>query len=66
VAEEVQLIISEVGMDMASRARIALAMPPGETLTEAEQELATRVQVPEQSAADLDAEDNEADDEGNP
>ena len=62
VAEEVQLIISEVGMDMASRARIALAMPPGETLTEAEQELATRVQVPDQSAADLDAEDNE--DEG--
>ena len=64
VAEEVQLIISEVGMDMASRARIALAMPPGETLTEAEQELATRVQVPDQSAGSLDAEENEENDEG--
>lgn len=64
VAEEVQLIISEVGMDMASRARIALAMPPGETLTEAEQELATRVKVPDQSASADDAEENEADDEG--
>ena len=62
IAEEVQLIISEVGMEMAAHSRIALAMPPGETLTEAEQELATRVQVPDQSAADLDAEDNE--DEG--
>lgn len=59
VAEEVQLIISEVGMDMASRARIALAMPPGETLTEAEQELATRVNVPVQSDAGDDAEDDE-------
>ena len=63
VAEEVQLIVSEVGMDMASRARIALAMPPGETLTEAEQELATRVSVPEQPDTVEDAEDNESEDE---
>ncbi len=64
VADEVRLIISEVGMDMASRARIALAMPPGETLTEAEQELATRVKVPDQPDAELGAEDDEEDDEG--
>jgi hypothetical protein len=59
VAEEVQLIISEVGMEMAAHSRIALAMPPGETLTEAEQELATRVQVPEQSDAAEDSENDE-------
>ena len=59
VAEEVRLIQSEVGLDMAARARIALAMPPGETLTEAEQELATRVNVPEQGDEGEDAEANE-------
>ncbi len=64
ISEEVQLILSEVGMEMAAHSRIALAMPPGETLTEAEQELATRVQVPEQGDPELGAEENEQGDEG--
>jgi Phage portal protein, SPP1 Gp6-like len=63
VDQEVRLIMSELGLDMAGRARIALAAPMGETLEQAVQELADPVEVPEQSGAGLDAEENEADDE---
>ncbi len=51
---EVRAIISEIGMEMASRARIALAMAPGETLYGAEQDLASPVtaKTPDELAAD--------------
>ena len=51
---EVAAIISELGMEMAGRARIALAMAPGETLYDAEQELASPVsaKTPDELAQD--------------
>lgn len=51
---EVRAIMSEIGMEMAGRARIALAMAPGETLYDAEQELASPVtaKTPDELAAD--------------
>ena len=60
---EVQQIIAEIGMDMAGRARIALAAPMGETLLQAEQELATPVKAEVPGADDEDAEDNDDEDE---
>jgi len=63
VDAEVRQIISEIGMDMAGRARIALAAPMGETLYQAEQELATPVKAELPGADDEDAEDNAEEDE---
>jgi Phage portal protein, SPP1 Gp6-like len=63
VAAEVRTILSETGIDMAARARIALAAPMGEPLGQAVRELADPVDVPEQSGAGLDAEDDEEDNE---
>ncbi len=51
---EVQAIMSEIGLEMASRARIALAMAPVETLYGAEQDLASPVaaKTPDELAQD--------------
>jgi len=64
VAEEVQLILSEVGMELAQHAKVALALPPGATLEDAEASLANRVPVPPQTDEELAAEENEQGDEG--
>lgn len=59
VIEEVRAIIAETGLDMAARARIALAAPMGETLYQAEQELATPVKAVVPPDEDQDAEDSQ-------
>lgn len=64
VKSEVRQILSETGLDMAQRARIALSMPPGETLSEAAQELAEPVDVPVPDEEDEDPEDQQEDQEG--
>ena len=65
VVEEVRAIIEETGLDMAARARIALAAPMGETLYQAEQELATPVKAIVPPDEDTDTEDSqESDPEG--
>lgn len=64
VAAEVRQIIEETGLEMAARARIALSMPPGETLYQAEQELATPVKA--KLPPDVDADAEQDDQEDNP
>ena len=61
VTAEVRQIIAETGLEMAARARIALAMPPGETLYEAEQELATPVTANVPPDVDTDIQDQQED-----
>jgi len=61
VLDEVKAIIAETGLDMAARARIALAAPMGETLYQAEQELATPVKASVPDDEDEDEEDSQED-----
>jgi hypothetical protein len=62
VSEEVQLILSEVGMELAQHAKIALSQPPGQTIEDAEAALANRVPVGEQPGEAEDEEDQQEDD----
>lgn len=58
---EVRAIISELGLEMAARARIALAVPPGETLYDAEAELAAPVTAKTPDELEQDEEDEQSD-----
>ena len=65
VAAEVRQIIAETGLELAARARIALAAPMGQTIYDAEAEMATPVAAKTPAEIDQDEENaQESDPEG--
>jgi hypothetical protein len=57
VQAEVRQIVAETGLELAARARIALAAPMGETIYDAEAEMATPVAAKTPEELDADEED---------
>jgi A118 family predicted phage portal protein len=57
ITAEVRQIVAETGLELAARARIALAAPMGETIYDAEAEMATPVAAKTPEELDTDEED---------